>query len=73
MRSASSGHQVKDENDQRHNQQNVDQAAGNVKAEAEQATGLKELQDRPKHLVPLYVAVRPGLEFVPGARAFVIN
>jgi negative regulator of genetic competence, sporulation and motility len=48
---AASGDQVYDEDDQGDHQQNVDQAAGNVKAEAENPQNKKNDENSPKHIL----------------------
>ena len=48
---ATSGDQVDDQDDQRDHQQNVDQTAGNVKAEAENPKNKKNDENSPKHIL----------------------
>ena len=47
---AASGNQVDDEDDQRDDQQKVDQAAGDVKAEAQKPQHHKDDENCPKHM-----------------------
>ena len=47
---AASGNQVDDEDDQRDDQQKVDQAAGDVKAEAQKPQNHKNDDNCPKHI-----------------------
>jgi len=47
---AASGDQVDDEDDQRDDQQKVDQAAGDVKAEAQKPQNQKDNENGPKHI-----------------------
>jgi hypothetical protein len=48
--STSPGYQVKDQDDQRYNKQEMDQAAGNVKTEPEKPQDYENYEDCPQHL-----------------------
>src|SRR5205823_3529622 len=50
-RSASSGQQIKDEHDRRNNEQQVDQAAANVRQQTDQPQHNQYPNDRPNHLL----------------------
>jgi hypothetical protein len=47
--SASSGYQVEDQDDQSHHQQEMNQAAGDVKAESEKPENQEDYEYRPEH------------------------
>jgi len=46
----SSGHQVEDQDQQRHNQQQVDQATGDMKAETQKPQNHQHYENCPKHM-----------------------
>jgi hypothetical protein len=50
---AASRHQVKDQDDHRHDQKDVDEAAGKVKAETQKPQNEKNYENCPKHGEPL--------------------
>jgi hypothetical protein len=68
-----SAHPLKDETHDRQNQQQVDEATANVKAETEQPQKKKNDHEYgPKHLPSLCVVSTRGLKFLSGApRAFI--
>src|SRR5471030_2260270 len=57
---APSGQHVNDDNYQRYNQQNVDQATGNVKAESKKPENQTDSDNRPKHMHHLRIGSTGG-------------
>ena len=53
---APSGQKVKDQNDQRDNQENVYQTPGNVEAKAQKPKHEDDDKDCPEHIEPLHAA-----------------
>jgi hypothetical protein len=52
QRALSPFQQIDDQDDYCHDQQNVNQAAGNMKAEAEQPQDYKDYENCPQHIFP---------------------
>jgi hypothetical protein len=63
---AASGHQVKDQNSQRHNQQDVDQAGGKVKANSGSGNALLFCTTPVRHIIDFSLAVRFPMHDIDG-------
>jgi hypothetical protein len=62
-RASAAGDQVEDQEDDRENQQDVDQTAGDMKSETEEPENEQDYKDCPKHVMPpsrIGSAVAPG-------------
>jgi hypothetical protein len=68
-RSPASGYQVKDQNDQGYNEQNMDQSSGNVKGETEKPQDENDDEYCPEHFQSFLLGGAPGTRFRPGAHA----
>lgn len=60
-RTAASAYQIEDYSDERYDQQQVNQAPGNVQAKAQQPEDQKNSNDCPKHVNLLYSSVTSKL------------
>jgi hypothetical protein len=70
LNAAAPGHQLNDQDNQRHHQQKVDQSARNVQAESQQPQNQNYYKNRPKHtfsFVQPAPSRRPGSEMQCGA------
>jgi hypothetical protein len=64
--SASSCHQVKDKDDQCYHQQEMNQAAGDVKAESEKPENQEDYEYCPEHFESPLLGGVPGTQLRPG-------
>jgi hypothetical protein len=61
--------QVKDQDNQRHHEQQMNQATRNVKTEPEQPKDQKDYKDCPEHIISLPTGCAPGMLFpTPGTQ-----
>jgi hypothetical protein len=51
-RAPAAGYQVKDQNDQRHDQQNVNESTGKVQTETQKPKNEKDHENCPQHIGP---------------------
>jgi hypothetical protein len=71
--SPASGQQVEDQDDHRQYQEQVNEAAGNMEAEAQEPENHKNYEQCPKHILLLLHRGRPGIQSPSQAPAGIHN